>query len=69
MGTWDPTSQQIAATGAGPLADRARVGVSLQGTLTPAGVLTATVTVGEDGSLGPPLPHIVRYGLVGTKRP
>ena len=69
MGTWDPATQQIAATGAGPLAGRPRVGVSLQGTLTPAGVLTATVTVGEDGSLGPPLPHIVRYGLVGNKRP
>ena len=69
MGTWDRATQQIMATGAGPAAGRPRVGVSLQGTLTPAGVLTATVSVGEDGSLGPPLPHIVRYGLVGTKRP
>ena len=69
MGTWDPASQQITATGSGPLAGRPRVGVSLAGTLTPAGALNATMTVGEDGSLGPPLPHVVRYSVVGTKRP
>jgi hypothetical protein len=42
--------------------------VSLAGTLTPEGVLNATMTVGEDGSLGPPLPHIVRYTVVANKR-
>ena len=77
MGTWEP-SGRIMLTGAGPIAGRPQVGVAVTGTLTaPAGItafsaageLNATVTVGEDGSLGPPLPHVVRYGLVGTRRP
>jgi len=77
MGPLTPNGR-IMLTGAGLLAGRPMVGVTLVGTLTAPGVasalsaageLNATVTVGEDGSLGPPLPHVVRYGLVGTRRP
>jgi hypothetical protein len=67
MGTWDRASQQVTATGIGPVAGRPAVGVTLAGTLTPAGTLTAIVTVGEDGSLGGRLPHVVSYALDGAK--
>jgi hypothetical protein len=58
----------ITARGAGPLAGRPNVLVTLEGTLT-AGTLNATVTVGADGSLGAPLPHEIKYRLRGTKQP
>jgi hypothetical protein len=67
-GTWDATSQQVTASGAGPIAGRERVGVSLAGTLTSAGALRALVAVGEDGSLGGELPHVVRYQADGARR-
>jgi hypothetical protein len=67
-GTWDPESQRLTVTGAGPLAGRPQVGVALVGTLTAAGALNATVTVGEDGSLGGQLPHVVRYSVMGVKQ-
>jgi hypothetical protein len=70
-------SGQFMVSGAGRLAGRDQVGVTAVGRVVVGGAsasaaaatLEATVTVGEDGSLGPPLPHRVVYGLTGTERP
>jgi hypothetical protein len=65
-GNWNPSNGEITASGAGPLAGRPNVGVTLSGILNQAG-LRARVVVGADGSLGGRQPHTVVYEANGTR--
>jgi hypothetical protein len=65
-GTWNPSTFELRTSGSGPVAGREQVLVQFEGTLRPEGVLNAVVTVGGDGSLGPPVPHTL-YQASGTR--